>query len=219
MTDNKLDPEAVPEATPVTAVPEATALVQHATSATSTPAPEPAPDAAAATGKKDDKKKEKKSMVPILSMFRFATPFDYFLMFVGAMCGIANGASMAGFSVILGDLFDVLNGADSSKASDIALIFVWLGIALFVAAGLQVGLWTAASERMTIKLRQRFLDALLSQDVSFFDRQDAGMITSKISENSILFREALGEKFAAIFQLLSMFIGGLIVSLLFSRVV
>ena len=163
---------------------------------------------------KDEKKepKQKTKMVPIWSMFRFATVLDIFMMLIGAICACAVGGSLAGFSVILGDIFDVLNSADNSKASEIALLFVWIGIAVFFAASLQVGLYTAASERMTIRLRQRYLDALLAQDVSFFDRQDAGTLVSKVAENAIMFREGLGDKFAALFQFLSMFVGGLIVS-------
>lgn len=161
------------------------------------------------------KTKARKKMVSPWRMFRFATSLDYFMMFVGALCACANGGAMAGFSVILGDIFDVLNSGDSAGASMIALRFVWIALGLFVASTLQVGLYTAASERMTIKLRQRYLDALLSQDVAFFDSQDSGALTSKVAENSIMFREALGEKFAAIFQFMSMFIGGMIVGFLY----
>jgi ABC-type bacteriocin/lantibiotic exporter with double-glycine peptidase domain len=182
---------------------EAPAVVEHASIAKTTD--EHATEVKA-------KRKEKPKMVSVLSMFRFATKLDCLMMFVGGMCGIANGAAMAGFSIILGDIYDVLNSGDSDRATSIALFFVWIALGTFVAAGLQVGLWTASSERMTIKLRQRFLDSLLSQDVSFFDRQDAGTITSRVAENSIMFREALGEKFAAMFQFFSMFFGGLIVS-------
>jgi len=158
-------------------------------------------DAADKTAKaKEPKVKSKGKLAPISAMFRFATCLDYFMMTVGALCGMANGAALAGFSIILGDIFDVLNSTDSSKASDIALIFIWIGLGTFASATLQVGLWTAVSERMTIKLRQKYLDALLSQEVGFFDSRDSGALTSKVAENSLLFREALGEKFAALFQ-------------------
>src|SRR5262249_19647446 len=133
-------------------------------------------------------------------MFRFATCTDVILMLVGAICAIGVGGTMAGFSVILGDIFDTLNTAQSNKATEISLLFVWIGLGAFVAGSLQVGLWTAVSERMTIRLRQRYLDALLAQDIAFFDSQDSGTITSKVAENSLMFREALGDKFAAFFQ-------------------
>jgi len=149
---------------------------------------------------KDKEPAKPKTMVPMYKMFRFATKLDVFLMTIGAICGCANGGAMAGFSILLGSIFDVLNSSDPSRATGLALDFVWIGLATFFSAAMQVGLFTAVSERMTIKLRQRYLDALLAQDVGYFDANDAGTITSRVAENSLMFREALGEKFAALFQ-------------------
>lgn len=155
--------------------------------------------------------KRKKELAPVRAMFRFASWFDVLLILGGTICAVANGASTAAFAIILGDIFDALNSPDSGRASQLSLLFVWVGIGLFFAAGLQVALLTAASERMTIRLRQAYFKSILSQDISFFDAQNGGALTSRIAENSIFFREAMGEKLGSLFQFGSMFVAGIIV--------
>jgi len=142
-------------------------------------------------------------MASIRGMFRFATPLDYFLMTIGSLCAMANGAGLAGFSIILGDIFDALNSPESGKAESLAVLFVWIGLGVFTAATVQVGAWMVVSERLTIKLRQRYLEALLAQEISFFDSSDSGALTARLAENAIKYRESLGEKFAALFQYLA----------------
>ena len=156
---------------------------------------------------KDDAKKPKP--VSVRQLFRFATPLDYFLMSIGALCGIANGGTMAAFSIILGQVFNTLNSPNASDALRISLIFIYVGIGTLVASTLQLALFTTTAERMTIRMREKYLESILSQDITFFDEQKSGSLTTKVAENAILFREALGEKMSQIFQFGAMFIGGL----------
>ncbi|KAH9257714.1 hypothetical protein BASA81_004172 [Batrachochytrium salamandrivorans] len=155
-------------------------------------------------------------MVSFRQMFRFATGLDYLLITVGALCGMANGGAMAGFSVILGSIFDALNGTNPDAASEVSVLFVYLACGMFVTATLQVATFTSVSERMTIKLRQKYLASVLKQDIGFFDDAAlSGSISSQVAENSLLFREALGEKFGSMFQFVAMFVGGMVVGFLY----
>lgn len=86
---------------------------------------------------------------------------------------------------------------------------------MLVVATIQVGFFTYTSERMTMKLRVCYFESLLSQDVGFFDGAESGTVTTKVAENSLLFREATGDKFVALFQFGSMFLGGVIVGFLY----
>lgn len=158
----------------------------------------------------------KVEQVPFRKLFRFAEPTDWLLMFVGALGGSANGASLSGFSVIFGQLFDALNSTDPSGATSIALLFVYVGCGAFVASTLQVACFTMASERMTIRLRRAYMNSILDQEMGFFDEQNAGTITSRVAEAALLYREALGEKFGALFQFGAMFVAGIIVGFTFS---
>ncbi|KAH9253392.1 hypothetical protein BASA81_008743 [Batrachochytrium salamandrivorans] len=194
-------------AAPAVSAPERDPSTGKLVEATSPPLPTPSPAATTADG--DGGKK--RHLVPLSQMFRFATGYDYVLMTVGAIGGLANGAAMSGFVVILGEVMDSLNSIDPGKAAETSVLFVWLALGVWVAAALQVSCWTAAAERMTIKMREQYLDAILMQEMGFFDKEGTGSLTSKIAENSLLFREAMGEKFGMLFQFFAMFVGGLAV--------
>ncbi|KAH9260236.1 hypothetical protein BASA81_001405 [Batrachochytrium salamandrivorans] len=156
-------------------------------------------------------KNETPELVPITRMFRFATRYDYMLIGVGTFCGVANGASLCGFVIILGDIMDSLNGVDPAEAANVAVLFVWLALGVWVAAGIQVACWMSVAERMTITMREQYLDAILKQEMAYFDREGTGSLASKIAENSLLYRDAIGSKFGMLFQFSAMFLGGLIV--------
>lgn len=55
--------------------------------------------------------------------------------------------------------------------SDIALNFLYLGIAAIVGSYLEAAVWMYTGNRQTNRLRTRFLAAVLNQDVAFFDVQ------------------------------------------------
>jgi ABC-type multidrug transport system fused ATPase/permease subunit len=150
-------------------------------------------------------------MASYRDMFRYATGMDFFLFVGGAFMASANGVAMTGFSIILGSVFDALNSPQPGQAEQISLWFVYLGLGAFAAGFAQVGLFTAASERMTVKLRQGYLDSILKQDIGYFDRAGTGELASSVAENALLFREALGEKLGGIFQFGSMFVAGVVV--------
>jgi len=162
------------------------------------------------------KPEEHTKRISLITMFKFATPFDWFLMLVGAICGMGHGVSMPLFAIILGNVFDTLNSADVSGTTDVAIKFCYLGAAAFVASFGQVTFFTITAERMTAKLRRRYLESILKQEVGYFDRAGTGTLVTRLSENSLLFREALGDKLGALFQFFAMFVGGIAVGFSFS---
>ncbi|KAH9258741.1 hypothetical protein BASA81_003243 [Batrachochytrium salamandrivorans] len=167
--------------------------------------PKPAPA-------KSKKKTKAKQMVSPWQLLRFATCYDYFLLVVGTLGGIGTGGSIAAFSILLGTIFDSLNGPDPAQAGEDAYVFMYIAAGTFVSATAQVAAFTSVSERMTIKLRRKYLESVLKQDIGFFDDSAlSGSISSQLAENSLLFREAVGEKLGSLFQFTAMFVGGMLV--------
>lgn len=56
--------------------------------------------------------------------------------------------------------------------------------------------WSKTSERQVLKIRYKYLEAVLRQEVGFFDSQEAttSEIVNSISKDAFLLQEVLSEK-------------------------
>lgn len=72
--------------------------------------------------------------------------------------------------------------------------FELLGGTIFVYA--EGYCWSKTSERQVLKIRYKYLEAVLRQEVGFFDSQEAttSEITNSISKDTSLIQELLSEK-------------------------
>jgi len=153
--------------------------------------------------------------VSMLAMFRFASLLDWLYIIIGIITSSANGASMSAFAIMLGTVFDQLN-SPSGVANTTVLYFVYIGVGTTCAGAMQIFTFSMSSERMTVRLRQRYLAAILKQDIEYFDTSKPGELASAVSENAVLFRDALGDKLGLLFQNGSQFVAGLVVGFVYS---
>lgn len=64
----------------------------------------------------------------------------------------------------------------------------------------EVSLWIQSGERQSTKLRVKYLQALLRQDVSYFDTDaSTGGFVNSIASDPVLVQDAIGEKVASTF--------------------
>ena len=77
---------------------------------------------------------------------------------------------------------------------------------------MQFALMQASAERVSFDLRTRYLSALLSQEVAFFEKQQIEALPSQIAEYFRAISEGVGEKTAQFVYAVSMFIGGLTIA-------
>lgn len=55
--------------------------------------------------------------------------------------------------------------------------------------------WTVTGERQSTRLRSLYLEAVLRQDIAFFDvEMTTGEAASRMSADTVLIQDALGEK-------------------------
>ncbi|CAL4954981.1 unnamed protein product [Urochloa decumbens] len=164
-------------------------------------------DAAAAAKKK----------VSLLSMFRYADRLDVLLMVVGAVGAVANGMAAPLVTVLFGNVIDSFGGSTTQniihKVSKVVLNFIYLGIGAAVFSFLQVSCWTMAGERQSARTRSLYLNAVLRQDIAFFDTElTTGQAVSRMSSDTLVIHDALGEKAGKLLQLASAFFGGFIIA-------
>ncbi|KAM3331868.1 hypothetical protein ACQJBY_027639 [Aegilops geniculata] len=167
-----------------------------------------------AHGAKDDRPEKK---VPLLGMFRYADRLDMLLMVVGSLGAMGNGVSEPLISVLFGDVINSFGESTTSTVlravTKVVLNFIYLGIGTAVASFLQVACWTMAGERQSARIRSLYLKSVLRQDIAFFDTEmTTGEAVSRMSSDTVIIQDALGEKAGKLVQLTSAFFGGFIIA-------
>ncbi|XP_058074173.1 putative ABC transporter B family member 8 isoform X2 [Magnolia sinica] len=99
-----------------------------------------------------------------------------------------------------------------------ALYFVYLGLAVLVVAFMEGYCWSRTSERQVLRIRYKYLEAVLRQEVGFFDSQEAttSEIIHSISKDTSLIQELLSEKVPLFLMHSTVFFSGLAFSSYFS---
>ncbi|KAI9181852.1 hypothetical protein LWI28_019303 [Acer negundo] len=167
-----------------------------------------------------EKSKENKKIntVPFHKLFTFADATDFALMIIGTIGALGNGVSMPLMAIIFGDLIDSFgqnqNSSDIVKViSKVSLKFVYLGVGSAVASFLQVSCWMVTGERQSGRIRRMYLKTILRQDVAFFDSEtNTGEVVGRMSGDTVLIQDAMGEKVGKFIQLMSTFIGGFVIA-------
>ncbi|XBI51011.1 hypothetical protein VPH35_033596 [Triticum aestivum] len=151
-----------------------------------------------------------------LGLFRHADGKDQLLMLVGTVAALANGMTTPLMTVFFGDVLDAFGGATDAnvlqRVNKAVLNFVYLGIGAAVISFLQVSCWTITGERQASLIRSEYLKSVLRQDISFFDTEmTTGQVVSKMSGDTVLVQDAIGEKVGKFQNLVAAFLGGFIV--------
>ncbi|KAK9733051.1 hypothetical protein RND81_04G040300 [Saponaria officinalis] len=175
------------------------------------------------TAGKNQKETEKKEndaakKVPFYKLFSFADSTDKALMIIGSIGAAGNGVSMPLLAILLGDLIDAFGVNQNTKhvihvVSQVALKFVYLAIASGVASFLQVACWMVTGERQAARMRNLYLKTILRQDIAFFDKEvNTGEVVGRMSGDTVLIQDAMGEKVGQFIQLVCTFIGGFVIA-------
>ncbi|XP_057835072.2 ABC transporter B family member 19 [Cryptomeria japonica] len=166
----------------------------------------------------DEKTKKTEHSLPFFKLFTFVDKYDWFLMSLGSVGAIIHGSAMPVFFLLFGELINGFgkNQDNPAKMADLvsknALNFIYLGLVVLVSSWAEIACWMHTGERQVGKWRKKYLEAVLKQDVGFFDT-DAGTgdIVFSISTDTLLVQDAISEKVGNFIHYLSTFVAGLVV--------
>ncbi|GFZ04458.1 ATP binding cassette subfamily B4 [Actinidia rufa] len=169
----------------------------HKAAATSTSlALETETEAGTSSAKNDtDKSKDAGTTqtIPLYKLFLFADSVDVVLMIVGTIGAVGNGLCLPLMTV--------------------SLKFVYLALGAGVAAFLQVSFWMVTGERQAARIRGLYLKTIMRQDIAFFDKEtNTGEVVGRMSGDTVLIQDAMGEKVGKFIQLVSTFLGGFVIA-------
>ncbi|KAJ0030980.1 hypothetical protein Pint_13270 [Pistacia integerrima] len=167
--------------------------------------------------------KESKNSIAII--LRYADWTDILLMMLGTVGAIGDGMSTNCLLVFASRIMNSLGYGHTQnhdsfmdEVEKCSLYFVYLGLAVMVVAFMEGYCWSKTSERQVLKIRYKYLEAVLRQEVGFFDSQEAttSEIINSISKDTSLIQEVLSEKVPMFLMHASVFISGLAFSTYFS---
>ncbi|KAJ8535600.1 hypothetical protein K7X08_023320 [Anisodus acutangulus] len=174
------------------------------------------------TGQQQDSDKAKQTestnTVPFYKLFSFADSSDIVLMIIGTIAAIGNGLSLPIMTILFGELTDAFGQNQNNKdilriVSKVSLKFVYLALGCGVAAFLQVTCWMISGERQAGRIRSLYLKTILQQDIAFYDKEtNTGEVVGRMSGDTVLIQDAMGEKVGKFVQLIATFIGGFVIA-------
>ncbi|KAK4749755.1 hypothetical protein SAY87_027204 [Trapa incisa] len=168
---------------------------------------------------KNGKEDEKVNSVPFLKLFAFADSTDVLLMVLGTLGAIGNGMSLPIMTLLFGQMVNSFGFNQNNntnlvhQVSKVSLKLVYLAMGSGVASFLQVACWMVTGERQAARIRGLYLRTILRQDIAFFDTEtNTGEVVGRMSGDTVLIQDAMGEKVGKFIQLVTTFIGGFVIA-------
>lgn len=156
--------------------------------------------------------------VPYHELFIFADNIDRALMIIGMITALASGLTLPLMTLLFGELADSFGKNKEVKnivhdVSKVSLKFVYLALGSGVTAFSQVSCWMITGERQAARIRNLYLKAVLRQDVGYFDTEmNTGEIVERMSSDTSMIQDAIGEKIGKFLQLSVSFLGGFLIA-------
>ncbi|KAJ7147029.1 P-loop containing nucleoside triphosphate hydrolase protein [Mycena crocata] len=178
--------------------------------------------------------------ISFTQLFRFSTGFELSLNAIGLVAAAAGGAAQPLMTILFGKLvnqfveFQIVvatidgdNATASAQASAalptvaaafrhqaslLATYLVIIGCGMFVCTYIYMYIFVYTAEVNAKRIRERYLKAVLRQDIQFFDKVGAGEVATRIQTDTHLVQQGISEKVALVVNFLAAFVTGFIVA-------
>ncbi|CAJ0600939.1 unnamed protein product [Cylicocyclus nassatus] len=186
--------------------------------------------------KKDEKKpiseeEEQAKKVPVTQLFRYASCKELILLFIGIGVSLVTGAGLPLMSILQGRItqafvYEQMYKTNTTPGPDFhyndtnfthdvmnaVYGYTAMAVGIFLAANVQVTCFLIVCEQMSNRIRRRFVQAILRQDISWFDKNNSGTLAPKLFDNLERVKEGTGDKIGLMFQYTSQFFTGFIIA-------
>ncbi|WVW81061.1 hypothetical protein I302_103052 [Kwoniella bestiolae CBS 10118] len=175
--------------------------------------------------------------VSFFSLFRFSKPLEIVGMILGLILAVAAGAAQPLMTLIFGRLTTsftnyaiIIQQIGSSSGLGLgpdqlaqlqaakddlktqsghnALYLMAIGLGIFLTTWVYMFIWNVTGELNSKRIREKYLRAVLRQEIAYFDDLGAGEVATRIQTDCHLVQEGTSEKIALIAQFLGSFVAG-----------
>ncbi|OQE06883.1 hypothetical protein PENVUL_c016G07224 [Penicillium vulpinum] len=145
----------------------------------------------------------KSQMSRLWLLYTCATTYELFILAISSIAAIVGGALQPVSFLFLGGLAQAFkefflgtsSGSHlSSLVARFALYYVYIAIGQFVSVYISTAGFMIGGENITQRLREKYLAAILRQNIAFFDVLGAGEITTRITADMNLIQDSLTGK-------------------------
>ncbi|KAE8552992.1 hypothetical protein EYB25_004371 [Talaromyces marneffei] len=159
--------------------------------------------------------------VNFFSLYRYATTWDLVIIAISIVCAIAGGAALPLFTILFGQLASDFQGVYLNTLGydefhhelvKNVLYFVYIGIGEFVTIYLATVGFIYTGEHITQKIRQAYLQAIMRQNMGYFDNIGAGEVTTRITADTNLIQDGISEKVALVIAALATFVTAFVIA-------
>ncbi|KAK7285015.1 hypothetical protein RJT34_19771 [Clitoria ternatea] len=165
-----------------------------------------------------EKKPESVPSVGFGELFRFADGLDYILMAIGTVGAIVHGCSLPIFLRFFADLVNSFgsnaNNVDkmTQEVVKYAFYFLVVGAAIWASSWAEISCWMWSGERQSTKMRIKYLEAALNQDIQFFDTEvRTSDVVFAINTDAVMVQDAISEKLGNFIHYMATFVSGFVV--------
>lgn len=144
------------------------------------------------------------------------------------MCAFANGVGQPLVALLMGDVINSIahlnrpGGSTADAASNAELIselrilvikFTVVGAIIFFVAYGQMCLFTLSAENQTKRIREKYLHAVLRQDITWHDiGKKSESLNSRLSADTQLIFDGLADKVGICLSSLATFVAGFVIA-------
>lgn len=147
--------------------------------------------------------------VTLLETMRFASKTDFALTAVGCICAALSGLILPIFSLVFGRVIDAFLSNDAeNKIRGYALDFFIAACSSLILNIGQSTMLTIAAENQGKRMREACLRAVLSQDIGWFDVNNAAELPTRIIGDTILIQEGIGPRLGLTMEALATVVAG-----------
>ncbi|POM64117.1 Multidrug resistance protein ABC Superfamily [Phytophthora palmivora] len=129
-------------------------------------------------------------------LYRYATPLDKFLLAVGIVTTGINGALFPLMAIVFGDVLTGFSSVpiDMDTVNTAALNFALIAVGLFLTDYLSYVSFYYSAERQMKALRSEALKRMLYLDISWYDKNDALQLSSRLTGDTVKIKDGMGQK-------------------------
>ncbi|EPS72310.1 hypothetical protein M569_02448, partial [Genlisea aurea] len=139
--------------------------------------------------------------VTVAQLFRFADGIDYVLMGIGTAGAVVHGASLPLFLRFFADLINSFGSNENDprkmthEVSKYAFYFLVVGAAIWLSSWAEISCWMWTGERQTAKMRIKYLEAALNQEIQYFDTEiTTSDVVLAVNTEAVILQDAISEK-------------------------
>ncbi|KAL7717532.1 ABC-type xenobiotic transporter [Entamoeba marina] len=177
-------------------------------------------------------KPQDKGVVSIPKLFRYSTWIDIIMLIIGMIGSVGAGALQPMMILVMGDMIDTFTVSDATtdfsvipleqqyiinqeifdsvidSVNTLALRLIYFALGNMVAGFLSSFCFFILSQRQGIKIRKLYFQALLRQDMGWYDFHESGELTARLASDVQDIQDGISVKFGQIFQTATSFIAG-----------